>query len=318
MDQAREWSQRQIWTRKLLYRTHTLPGIALAAAPVMVAAGLAIRDGVFAPFPALVALLAGWLIQLGGALTGTYQNLLEEPDDREHAVLARAVKSGTLRLSRLKAAIWACFLGAAAASAYLVFVAGIGVVISAVLAIAVAWAYSAGPFPFGKAGIADPFFFVFFGIVAVLGTYYVQAAPAYATDPMWRVVLEALPWTVVAASLPVGALATGLLVIDDMRDRKFDAVKGKRTVAVRFGIGWSRTEFLALTGFAYLCLFWCWLGLGFSAWVLLPLATLPLAWPTARAVLTKDGYQDLSPVKRQTARLMLSFSLLLATGMAVS
>ncbi|HSM19020.1 MAG TPA: UbiA family prenyltransferase [Hyphomicrobiales bacterium] len=315
MDQAREWTGREVWTRKLLYPAHTLP---TAAAPVVVAVGLAIHDGVFAPVPALVALLAGWLIQLGGALTGTYRNLLEEPEDREHAVLAGAVKSGTLRLSTLKAAIWACFLGAATACVYLVAVAGIG---RRDLRRA---GDCRGLGLFGRAVSLRqgwdrrPVVFVFFGIVAVLGTYYVQAAPAHAPDPMWQVVLEALPWTVVAASLPVGALATGLLVIDDMRDRKFDAVKGKRTVAVRFGIAWSRTEFVALTGFAYLCLFWCWLGLGFSAWVLLPLATLPLAWPTARAVLTKDGYQDLSPAKRQTARLMLSFSLLLATGTAVS
>ncbi|HSM19019.1 MAG TPA: hypothetical protein VK844_01445, partial [Hyphomicrobiales bacterium] len=164
MDQAREWTGREVWTRKLLYPAHTLP---TAAAPVMVAVGLAIHDGVFAPVPALVALLTGWLIQLGGVLTDNYENLLEEPEDREHPELVRAVKSGTLRLSTLKAAIWACFLGAALACVYLVFVAGMGVVISAVAAIAAAWAYSAGPFPFGKAGIAEPFFFLFFGTISV-------------------------------------------------------------------------------------------------------------------------------------------------------
>lgn len=135
------------------------------------------------------------------------------------------------------------------------------------------WAYSAGPFPFGRHGFADPLFFLFFGIVSVLGAYYVQAeltlGPAH-----WR---EALPWTAVAASLPIGALITNILIIDDICDCAFDAVNGKNTVAVRFGKCASRAEFSLLLAFAYLAPFWFWHGLHFSGWVLLPLVTAPLA-----------------------------------------
>jgi 1,4-dihydroxy-2-naphthoate octaprenyltransferase len=314
VDQAHEWSRREVWIRKLLYPAHTLP---TAAAPIMVAVGLAVRDGVFAPVPALLAFLGGWLIQLGGVLTDNYQNLLEEPEDREHPELVRAVKHGTLRLSTLKRAIWACYLLAALASAYLVSVAGIGVAVIGLASIAASWAYSAGPFPVGKAGFADPLFFLFFGVVSVLGGYYVQAAPAY--DPaLWRIAPEALPWVAIAVGLPVGALTTNILIIDDIRDRKFDALKGKRTVAVRFGKQWSRAEFMALSAFSYLTPVWFWRSFDLTAWVLLPLATLPFAFLTARTVLTRESYQDLLPVTPQAGRLLVAFSVLLAVGIAVS
>jgi len=116
----------------------------------------------------------------------------------------------------------------------------------------------------------------------------------------------------------VGALTTNILIIDDIRDRGFDAAKGKRTVAVRFGAGWSRGEFLLLLAFAYLSPLWFWLGLDFSAWVLLPWLTLPLAIGTARAVLTQDGYELLLPVTPRAGRLLLAYCALLATGAALA
>ena len=315
MDQAREWSRREVWTRKLLYPGHTVP---TAAAPLIVAVGLAIQNNVLAPVPALAAFLAGWLIQLAGVLTDNYQNLIDEPEDREHPELVRAVKSGTLRLATLKQAIWACYLLAVLAGIYLVSLAGVGVIVIGVASIAASWVYSAGPFPVGKAGLADPLFFFFFGTVSVLGGYYVQAAGFHGPVSLWQLVPEALPWVAVAVSLPVGALTTNILIIDDIRDRKFDALKGKRTVAVRFGKEWSRAEFIALMAFSYLAPFWFWRGLGLTAWVLLPLATLPYAYQTARAVLTRDAYQDLLPMTPRAARLLLAYSALLATGIAVS
>jgi 1,4-dihydroxy-2-naphthoate octaprenyltransferase len=112
----------------------------------------------------------------------------------------------------------------------------------------------------------------------------------------------------------VGALTTNILIIDDIRDRDFDALKGKRTVAVRFGSEWSRAEFLALLALSYLAPLWFWLGLGFSAWMLLPWLTLPLAADTARAVLTLDGYEQLLPVTPRAGRLLLAYCALLALG----
>jgi len=295
--QAQTWSRGEVWRRKLVYPGHTLP---TAAAPVLVACGLAVHDHVFSVAPALAALLAGWLIQLGGVLTDNYENLVRQPEDREHPELVEALHTGILSLGQLKAAIAACFGAALLAGAYLVHAAGPLVLWIGTLSIAASWTYSAGPCPVGKLGLADPLFFAFFGIVSVTGAYYVQA--------------QALPVTAFALSLPVGALTTNILIIDDIRDREFDAVKGKRTVAVRFGKEWSRREFLALLLLAYLAPLWFWLGLGFSAWTLLPWLTLPYAFATARAVLTLDRYEQLLPVTPRAGRLLLAYCALLAIG----
>jgi 1,4-dihydroxy-2-naphthoate octaprenyltransferase len=300
--QAQAWTRGEVWLRKLLYPGHTLP---TAAAPVMVACGLAVHEGAFALGPALLALLAGWLIQLGGVLTDNYENLASQPEDREHPELVEALRRGTLSLGQLKAATAACYAVALAAGGILVYLAGPLVVWIGLASIAASWVYSAGPYPVGKLGLADPLFFAFFGVVSVAGAYYVQA--------------QALPASALALGVPVGALTTNILVIDDIRDREFDAVKGKRTVAVRFGARWSRAEFLALLALAYLAPLWFWGGgLGFDAWILLPWLTLPYAFVTARAVLTRDRYEELIPVTPRAGRLLLAYSGLLAVGAGAS
>jgi len=301
MEQSLDWTRREIWVRKLLYPGHTLP---TAAAPLAVAAGLAAHDGVFAPVPALLAFLAGWLVQLGGVLTDNYENLRREPDDREHPELVRAVRSGLLGLGTLKAAIAGCYALALAAGVVLVQQAGPVVIVIGLASIAASWAYSAGPFPFGRHGVADPVFFVFFGLVSVLGMYYVQAGAA--------------PLAAFVLGLPVGALTTNILIVDDIRDREFDAVKGKRTVAVRFGARASRAEFLALLAFAYATPPWFWLGLGLGPAALLPWLTLPFALSTARDVVTRQRYEELLPTTPKAGRLLLAYSVLLGAGIALA
>jgi 1,4-dihydroxy-2-naphthoate octaprenyltransferase len=299
MERSLEWSAREIWVRKLLYPAHTLP---TAAAPALVAGALALHDGAFDATRLTLAFLAGWLVQLGGVIVDNYENLVHQPDDREHPELVRALRSGRLSLDALVAASLTCYGIALAAGLYLAWVAGAGVVVIGLASLAASWAYSAGPRPLGKLGIADPVFFLFFGIVSVAGCYYVQAGAA--------------PLAVVALGVPVGALTTNILVIDDIRDRAFDVVKGKRTIAVRFGIAWSRTEFVALQVLAYASLFAFWLGLGFHATVLLPLATLPYAVSTAHDVFASDRYDDLLPATPKAGRLLLAFCALLAVGIA--
>lgn len=309
MAQALVWTRREVWTRKLLYPGHTFP---TAAAPVIIAIGLAVHDRVFAALPVLLAFLAGWLIQFAGVVTDNYSNLLREPDDREHPELVQAVKSGVLSLSDMRTTILTSYGLAVVLGLALLAMAGWPVIAIGLASILASWAYSAGPWPFGRHGFADPLFFLFFGTVSVLGAYYVQAAvtlgPAH-----WR---EALPLTAVAVSLPIGALITDILIIDDIRDHEFDIVKGKNTVAVRFGKIYSRYEFVAFMVFAYLAPFWFWRGFGFSAWVLLPLATLPLAVMVARAVWTKDRYSELMPMTPRLAMLTVAYSISLAIGLA--
>lgn len=300
------WTRREVWTRKLLYPGHTVP---TAAAPVAVAVGLAVRDGVFAPLPVLAAFVAGWLIQFAGVVTDNYENLVRQPDDREHPELVEAVRNGVLSLPDLRNTIVVCYGLALLAGLYLVRVGGPPVLVIGFASILASWAYSAGPCSVGRLGLADPLFFLFFGVVSVVGTYYVQAAASGT---------PAFPLTAFAVSLPVGALITNILIIDDIRDREFDRVKGKNTVAVRFGVRWSRVEFVALAAFAYVAPVWLWAGLGFDAWSLLPLVTLPFAVALAHAVCTRDRFAELVPLTPRAAMLALGYSLLLAAGLAVA
>ena len=308
MAQASVWTRREVWTRKLLYPGHTLP---TAISPVMVGMALAYHDRVFAALPALLAFLAGWLIQFAGVVTDNYSNLLREPDDREHPELVQAVKNGLLSLGDLRSTILASYGVAVLIGFALLALAGWPVIVIGLASILASWAYSAGPWPFGHHGFADPLFFLFFGTMSVIGTYYVQAAVVLGLEH-WH---EALPFAAVAVSLPIGALITNILIIDDIRDRDFDVIKGKNTIAVRFGRGWSRAEFLCLLAFAYLAPFWLWLSLGFSAFVLLPLITLPLATLVAHAVWTRERFDELVPMTPRMAMLTVAFSLCLAVGL---
>jgi 1,4-dihydroxy-2-naphthoate octaprenyltransferase len=298
---APEWTARQVWVRKLLYPGHTLP---TAAAPALVAGALAYRDGHFNATALILAFVAGWLLQLGGVIVDNYENLRHEPEDTEHPELVRALKTGRLSLWALKGASVACYAVALLCGFYLAALAGPAVIVIGLASFAASWAYSAGPYPLGKAGIADPVFFLFFGIVSVAGIYYVQA--------------HSIPWMAIALGIPVGALTTNILVIDDIRDRAFDVVKGKRTIAVRFGPQWSRREFVVLLSLAYASLFGFAFALGLGAWILLPLATLPYAALLLGDVFAHDRYEELVPATPRAGRLLLLFCALLAAAMVLA
>lgn len=309
MARAFPWTRREVWTRKLLYPGHTLP---TAAAPIIVAIGLAWHDRVFAPVPIFLAFIAGWLIQFAGVVTDNYSNLRRQPDDREHPELVEAIKTGILSLDELRTTILASYGLAAFFGLVLFVLAGWPVIMIGLFSILASWAYSAGPWPFGRHGFADPLFFLFFGIVSVFGAYFVQAADVLGREH-WR---EGLSLTAVAVSLPIGALITNILIIDDIRDTEFDAIKGKNTIAVRYGKFYSRCEFTALMVFAYLSPFWIWRDLGFSVWVLLTLATLPPAIMITRAVWMRDRFDDLVPMTPRLAMLTVAYSICLALGLA--
>jgi 1,4-dihydroxy-2-naphthoate octaprenyltransferase len=143
-----------------------------------------------------------------------------------------------------------------------------------------------------------------FGIVAVAGAYYVQSGEFTASALL--------------LGLPVGALVTNVLVVDDIRDRDFDALKGWRTAAVRFGSAWSRRQYMCLSLLAYLAPFAFWLGLGYRAWVLLPLASLPWAVHIGRVVWASTRREALVPVTPRASLLALGYGTLLGLGLALS
>ena len=308
-------SAREIWIKLLLYPSHTLP---TAAAPVLVGIGLAVRDHIFAPMPVLIAFLGSWLIHVGGVFIDNHELLRRHPDVSEHPELLQALQSGTLTFTGLRSAILACFGLTALAAPYLVSIGGTFALVIGIIGVASSFFYAGGPQPYVKHGLADPIFFAMFGIVAVVGIYYIQWAAFNVTASHGVDALLQLPWQIFFIGLPVGALVTNVMVIDDIRDRHFDAVKGWRTCSVRFGLSGGRREYLALTALAYALLPAFWLWLGFSAWIFLPLLTLPFAYKIARAVCTLDQTRDLLVMTPKASYLSVMYAALLAAGIAAT
>lgn len=309
-----ELSAREIWIRLLLYPSHTLP---TAAAPVLVGIGLAFRDHIFAPLPMLIGFLASWLIHVGGVFNDNHELLRRHPDVPEHPELLQALQTGTLTFAGLRNAILVCFSLAALTGPYLLNIGGMSALVIGIVGAASGYFYAGGPQPYVKHGLADPIFLAMFGIVAVAGTYYIQWAAWHSTASHGLDALLQLPWDICVLGLPVGALVTNVMLIDDIRDRHFDAAKGWRTFAVRFGLSGIRREYLALTVLAYVLPLAFWLWLGCSAWIFLPLLTLPFAYKIWGAVSTLDQTRDLLMMSPRASYLSLIYAVLLAVGVAV-
>jgi len=307
-------TRRDVWVGMLLYPRHTLP---TALAPVAVAVGLAARDGLLAPGPAAAALAAGWMIQLGGVFADNYNNLRRHPEDREHPAFVEALRRGIVSLDLLRRAVLACYLLALLPGAYLVWVGGVPAVAIGVASVVASLAYSTGPFPLGDRALGDPLFFLFFGVVSVAGTYYVQAASLLAGPLPLSPPAGSVSGTAVLASLPVAALTTNILVIDNIRDRPFDEEKGEVTLAVVLGDRWSRVEFVALLAVAYAVPVAIWIAGRAEGWALLPLLSLPYGLVVALRVLRRRDYEALVPMTPQAAQLVLAFSVLFGAGLAL-
>lgn len=291
-------SARRAWI--LAARPKTLPA---AVGPILVGAALALADGVFQWGPALAALLCALLLQIGSNFANDYFDFFKGADTSERLGPTRATAAGLLTPNAMRWGMILIFGAAALVGLYLISVGGWPIFIAGVAALIAAIAYTGGPFPFGYYGLGDLFVFIFFGLVAVCGTYYVQA--------------HTLPATVVLAAVPPGLLITAILVVNNLRDIETDRRANKRTLAVRLGRRGTQIEYLLLLLVAYALPLWLWLGMGQSPWVLLPWLSLPLAIPLLRAVFTSTG-KALNAILAGTARLSLVFSLLLALSFLVA
>jgi 1,4-dihydroxy-2-naphthoate octaprenyltransferase len=306
---------RELWVNLLVYPTHSLP---TAAAPVLVGLALAAHDRVLLLLPALLGFLASWLCHIGGLFVDNYHLLVRHPGVREHPELLEAVEKGTLTLSSLRAGIAFCFVAAILTGPYLLHVAGFGVVVFGLIGILASYGYAGEPVTYARFGLSEPIFFLMFGVVAVAGTYYVQAAPPHLTAANWYFVPQALPAKALLVGLPLGAFANIILLIDDIRDRGPDREKGWRTGAVRFGLQWNRFAIVAMTLFAYAMPFWFWRHLDFGPSVLLPVLTLPRAAVIAWTVCRTERFADLFPMTPKAAFQTFYYAALLALGVALS
>jgi len=212
--------------------------------------------------------------------------------------------------------MWLTFAAAILLGTYLVAVGGVPILVIGLASVAAGIAYTGGPYPLGYHGLGDVFVFLFFGVIAVAGTYYVQAASLVAgTFPLW-VPPGTVPVAAIIASLPIAALSTNILVINNVRDREEDAETGKRTLAVRFGYGFSRVQFVALVALAYLTPLW-FLASGYGISALLPLITLPLALVLTRTVLTETTGDALNPALETSGKLLAAYAVTFAVGLAI-
>lgn len=273
-----------------------------AFVPVGVGAAAAHQAGSLAIAPALIALLGAVLIQIGANFANDVFDADKGADTEERVGPTRAVASGLLTGSEMRTGILIAFGLATLCGGYLVSVSGWPIIAIGVLSILSALAYTGGPYPLGYHGLGDLFVMVFFGPVAVCGT----ALVAHGSVPL-------VAWL---ASIPVGALATTILVVNNVRDRETDVKAHKRTLAVRFGRRAGELEQLALLWVSYLVP----LVLAqqtASLWLLLPLLSLPLAIAHYRELRSREG-TALNATLAGAARLLAVHGALLTAGLVLA
>lgn len=268
--------------------------------PVAVGTGLAFGHGLGRVFPALAALLGALLIQIGTNLVNDYYDFKKGADTPERLGPVRVTQSGLLSPRAVVRGAVVCGALAVGVGLYLVAEAGPAVVAIGVASLLAGFAYTGGPYPLGYHGLGDVFVFLFFGLVAVAGTYFVQA--------------ESLTPAVWPAAIAVGAMGTELLVVNNLRDVATDRKAGKRTLVVRFGVAAGKGEYLGLLGIAYLFPVLLWISGQARVTVLLSLASLPFAVAPVRTVLRQTG-SKLNEALGETARLQLVYGMLLAVGL---
>ena len=289
----------RLWA--LAARPRTLPA---AVAPVLVGTALAIVDDEFKPLAFLAALIGSVFIQIGTNLSNDYSDARRGADTEDRLGPVRVTAGGLMPPRRVLIGTYVAFGIAVVAGIYLAAITGPELLLVGVASIAAGVLYTGGPKPYGYEGLGELFVFLFFGVVAVVGSYYVQA--------------QELPWEAFALSVPVGLLASAILVVNNVRDADTDRRAGKRTLAVRLGRARARRLFEAMLVVSYLTVIAIPLAGGLSWWVVLPLLTLPLVPSLWKTVAERTDGPSLNGALADTGRLLGLFSLLLAAGILLS
>ena len=269
---------------------------------MLVGTALAVADGRFAILPALAALAGALLLQIGVNLANDYFDYVKGIDTAERLGPVRVTQSGLISPTTVRKGMRLTFALAMLVGVYLVYVAGWPLLVVGIAAIASALAYSGGRFPLASAGLGDLFVFLFFGFVAVSGTYYVQAL--------------SMRGMVVVASVPVGFMITAIIVVNNLRDIDTDRAAGKFTLAVRLGRKWTCREYATLMLGAYLFPLYYGLSEGGSRWILLPLLSLPAAVFLVGKIYRTSG-PEMNALLARTALLSLVFCFLFALGLVM-
>lgn len=286
-----------IWFSAL--RPRTLPA---AVAPVLVGTALAWRAGAFQPAAAALCLGFALLVQIGTNFANDYYDFIQGADTAARVGPRRAVAAGLIAPNVMRGAMWGVFAAAFVCGLGLLPWGGPWLLVVGVTSILCGIAYTGGPWPLGYHGLGDVFVFIFFGLVAVGTTYFVQAG---------RVSADAL-----IAAVPIGLLAANILVVNNYRDVETDAVAGKRTLVVRFGRGAARWQHGLSLLVALLVPVWFFVR-GGSAFLLLPLLIAPGAWHQMRRLRDSRTPAELITLLGDTGKLLALYAVLLSVGLVM-
>ncbi|MEI7812845.1 MAG: 1,4-dihydroxy-2-naphthoate polyprenyltransferase [Ignavibacteria bacterium] len=270
-----------------------------ALVPVLVGTALAYSEKSMNTVAALVALICSVLIQTATNFVNDLYDYLSGADTADRSGPTRTLVSGLISVKEMKAGIALTFGTAFLLGMYLVYLGGFPVLIIGTLSILAGIAYTAGPYPLAYNGLGDLFVFIFFGFAGTVGTYYVQT-------------LRLSP-VVFIASVPVGALITNILIVNNYRDAEEDRLAGKRTSAVIFGRAFAKAQYILLLIVSYLAPLFVYLIFHQAVWIFLPLLSLPLAIRIVRMLFTLEG-SALNKTLELTAKLSAIYGFLFALG----
>jgi 1,4-dihydroxy-2-naphthoate octaprenyltransferase len=280
-------------------RPRTLPA---ALAPVLVGTALAIHDDEFAALAFIAALLGALFIQVGTNLANDYSDARRGADTEDRLGPVRVTAGGLVPPKQVLVATYVSFGLAVLVGIYLIAKAGPIVLAIGAASIAAGVLYTGGPRPYGYEGLGEFFVFTFFGIVAVTGTYFVQA--------------ETLEWEAFAFAVPVGLMATAILIVNNVRDMDTDRRAGKRTLAVRMGRERTRAFYVVTVALAYVVAIV--MAIVWSPWVLLPLLSIPLAVKVIELVREHVDGPTLNEALGRTGQVQLVFCVLLSAGILLA
>jgi 1,4-dihydroxy-2-naphthoate octaprenyltransferase len=286
----------KVWL--LASRPRTLPA---AVAPVLVGTALAPEVDwlVF-----VAALLGAMFIQIGTNLSNDYSDARRGADTEDRLGPVRVTAGGLVPPKQVLIGTYVAFGLAVLAGSYLIATAGWELLAIGVLSILAGVLYTGGPRPYGYEGLGEVFVFLFFGIVAVAGSYFAQT--------------EDWAWEAFVLAVPVGLLASAILVVNNVRDLETDRRAGKRTLAVRLGRERTRAMYAGMLALAFLTAPLPWLLGSESAWLLLAWLAIPLAVPLIRTVRSRTDGPSLNGALAGTGMLQLVFCVLLSAGILLS
>ena len=283
-------------------RPRTLPA---AVSPVLVGTSLAIGGGTFRPLAFVCALIGSVFIQVGTNLSNDYSDARRGADTEDRLGPVRVTAGGLMPPRQVLIGTYVAFAIAVLAGVYLIAIAGWQLLLVGAASILAGVLYTGGPRPYGYEGLGEVFVFLFFGVVAVVGSYFVQT--------------EHLRWEAFALAVPVGLLAAAILLVNNIRDVDTDRRAGKKTLAVRLGRDGARRLFVGclVVAFASVPLIAAF-GRDISWLVLLALLAAPLTIPLTRIVTTRTDGPSLNQALARTGMLLALFSILLSIGLLAS